>query len=173
MKTQSRFRCETAVLIVLALGCGLVWSQASTETDQSSLIKVSIAMKVTTVPPGQYPAAILKILNVSKSNNIGFTLREWNYHVHVIGAIGEPPKTEYYRHLVGDSRPGDGPFLGDHSIPQLQVPPGGSDHWGIGLSSYYDLSVPGKYSVYLEVRDDSGVWLRTNTVQFEIQPPAH
>ena len=171
MKTQSRFRCETAVLIVLALGCGLIWPQASTETDQSSLIKVSIAKNVSTAPPSEAAVVILKILNVTKSNNIGFTLREWNYRVHVLGANGEPPKTEYYRHLVGDFRPGDGPFLKDHSIPQLQVPPGGSDHWPIGLGRYYDLSVPGKYSVYLDVRDDSGVWLRTNTVEFEIQRP--
>ena len=173
MKTQNRFRCETAVLVALVLGCGLVWSQASTETDQSSLIKVSIAMKATTVPPGEYPVAILKILNVSKSNDIGFTLRNENCRAHVIGVNGEPPKTEFHRHLLGDFRPGDGPPLLENGIPKLQVPPGGSDHWGIGLSSYYDLSVPGKYSVYLEVRDDSGVWLRTNTVQFEIQPPAH
>jgi hypothetical protein len=43
------------------------------------------------------------------------------------------------------------------------------------LAYYYDLSAPGGYSVYMEVRDPSSppngpeIWARTNAVQFEVE----
>jgi hypothetical protein len=47
------------------------------------------------------------------------------------------------------------------------------------LSGFYDLSKPGKYTVYIEVLDVSaletkhgaGLWVRSKTVPFEIQAP--
>jgi hypothetical protein len=55
-------------------------------------------------------------------------------------------------------------------VPLEGKAPGESAIKNFDLTVYYDLSVPGKYSVYLDVRDASGTWLRTNTLQFEVQP---
>jgi hypothetical protein len=62
----------------------------------------------------------------------------------------------------------DGPVAG------IPIPPESSAQQTFELTRFYDLGVPGKYTVYMEVYDQSGPldgsgkWLRTNSVQFEI-----
>ena len=48
------------------------------------------------------------------------------------------------------------------------------------LSYFYDLKAPGKYVVYIELRDDrapetskdADLWVRSPTAEFEIEAPA-
>ena len=76
--------------------------------------------------------------------------------------------------MHGDFRPGDGPELMEGPDAGLTIAPGSQGRLTFDLTAFYDLSAPGKYSVYLEYLDSPngpskpGVWLRTNTLQFEI-----
>jgi hypothetical protein len=92
-----------------------------------------------------------------------------NYRIYVEGGKGEAPKTSYHRRLRGEFQPGETELAGGGVV--LSVSPGESNFSKYDLTNFYDLSIPGKYSVYLEARDESGVRLRTNTLQFEIIPP--
>jgi hypothetical protein len=91
-----------------------------------------------------------------------------DYRVHVEGEKGEPPKTPFHRMIRGEFQPGDRDLAGSGLIDD--IPPGKSLVHKFNLTFLYNLGVPGKYTVYIEVQDKlSGTWLRTNTVQFTIQ----
>jgi hypothetical protein len=97
------------------------------------------------------------------------------YHVHVekIGE-GEARPTEFHRHLRGEFLPGDSPDAsgGSSICPPIAADSSITDRYD--LRKYYDLSKPGKYAVYVEMEDrrpsstSPGIWVRSNTVQFEI-----
>ncbi len=83
--------------------------------------------------------------------------------------MGEPPKTLWHRRLLGE--PGLEPL--EETVPAFprDILPGRSADRTFLLSAFYDLGIPGKYTIYLEVREESGTWLRTNTATFEMQAP--
>ena len=94
-----------------------------------------------------------------------------DYRVHIEAEKGEPPKTSYHRRIRGELLPGETGLAAGGAVDS--IPPNGSDIRRYDLSAFYDLKVPGKYAVYIEVRDESSnSWLRTNTTQFEMQGPA-
>ncbi len=175
---MTRFRIHalsvTAVLM-FAANCIFLDAQAALPASQSASITVSITLEKDIVPVGQKPVAILTIRNISH-HVVGFSPASELCRVHVEGKDGEPAKTEWNRHLHGDYRPGDGPYLVDGPVVTMEVAPGSSDFRKYNLSDYYDLSAPGKYSVYIEFYDPSGppngsgLWLRTKTAHFEIRP---
>jgi hypothetical protein len=78
---------------------------------------------------------------------------------------------------MGDFRSGDGPDLVDGPVVCPDIAPSASDTRIFDLRRYYDLRTSGKYTVYMEILDQPegparpGVWLRTNTAQFEMQVP--
>ena len=98
--------------------------------------------------------------------------------VHVQGKHGEPPLTEWNRHLHRIFLPGDGPDQSPTTLCAFRHLQPGLDIYRIyDLSRFFDLREPGTYTVFFEVQDPSAsritpALLRTNTVQFEIQTPA-
>lgn len=96
------------------------------------------------------------------------------YRVHIEKeGIGEPPKTEYYRHILGDFRKGDGPGSSG-SCFAIPLRAGSIVRQSYDLSAYYDLTKPGRYLLYIEFFDEdrgnkSGSWIRSNTAHFDIQ----
>jgi hypothetical protein len=156
-----------AAILVIAANCTSLDAQATSTGSQSALISASIALENAGDPVGQKPLVVLTIKNVG-SREICLSTASSVYRVHVEREDGEAPKTEYHRHLHGEYRPGDRPTLIDGPVICRPVAPGSSYSQRFDPATFYDLSVSGKYTVYLEVRDDSGAWLRTNTAQFEI-----
>ncbi len=131
-------------------------------------VAVSIELKQESFRAGEKPWVILSEKNVS--SQMIFEGNDFKYRIYVEGPAGPPHKTDYYRQILGE--PGMPPLMGGGALPLDGTAPGKSIVKNFDLTAYYDLSVVGKYSVYLEVRDESGQWLRSNTVQFEILPPA-
>jgi hypothetical protein len=100
----------------------------------------------------------------------------FQYRVHIEKeGIGEPPKTEYYRHILGDFRKGDGPDQSSGgSCVAIPLRAGSTVRHSYDLSAYYDLTKPGSYLLYIEFFDEdrsnkSGSWIRSNTAHFDIQ----
>jgi len=177
---MTRFRSvalHMTASILIATASTSLYSQTASPPIQVPSIAVSIALERDHVPVGKKPQVVLTIRNISKQE-ICFSTASNLYRIHVDGEGGEPPKTEMHRHSLGDFRPGDGPALDDGPVVCSDIAPGASAFRIHDLSAYYDLSVPGKYTVYLEILDEPqgpsgpGVWLRTNTAQFEVQASA-
>jgi hypothetical protein len=154
-------------------------AQAASPPRQVPSVAVSLAMEKDHVPVGQKPRVFLTFKN-SSHQEIGLSIASHLYRVHVDGAKGEAPETEWQRHhLHGVWRPGDGPELMEGPNYGIDIAPESSNSRVYDLTRFYDLSVPGKYTVYVEVydqsgpQDGSGNWLRTNTVQFKMVPPPH
>jgi len=97
------------------------------------------------------------------------------YRVHIEkDGIGEPEKTERYRHILGDFRKGDGPNQSGGSCVVSSLGTGATVRWSCDLSYYYDLTKPGHYSLYIEffdedIRNKTGSWIRSNTAVFDVQ----
>jgi hypothetical protein len=145
--------------------------------SKSAHIAVSIALPKKQIPPGQKPWVVLTVENLG--GNVTSTFPETR--VHVEGGAGEPPTTLYQRQIAHTLRPrerelamGSQPSIG----PALSKDgPKISADMKYDLSLLYDLSKPGKYTVYIEVLDVSapetkhgaGLWVRSKTLPFEIQ----
>ena len=171
----------TTVLYLVTMIIGItnvpLHAQSAAPLSQAPSVAVSIALEKDHVLLGKKPRVVVTIKNISQQE-ICFSTSSSLYRVHVEGEGGEPPKTEMHRHSQGDFRPGDGPDLDEGPVVCSDIAPGASGRRIYDLATFYDLSVPGKYTVYLEIRDEPkgpagpGVWLRTNTAQFEVQAPA-
>jgi hypothetical protein len=100
------------------------------------------------------------------------------YRAHVEGEKGEAPTTYVQRAITHRLRPGEAELRADEQF-LWTISPGESDIHKFKLDYLYDLSVPGKYTVYIEVMDPSTLksstqkWLHTNTVQFTMQGSNH
>jgi hypothetical protein len=153
-------------------------AQTTPAANQSDSIAISIALDKDHLSIGQVPIALVTIKNISELEVQDVCVPENPYRVHVEGKDGEPSKTEYYRHMLGDFRPGDGPDQsGGSGIGCRRITAGSSITIKYDLTAFYDLSMPGKYSVYIEICDPSGPkdssrLLRTKTAYFEIEAPA-
>ncbi|HWO33343.1 MAG TPA: hypothetical protein VNO32_31480 [Candidatus Acidoferrum sp.] len=152
-----------------------VGAASQTPPPQSDTITVKLSIDKEQVAIGQSPWAILIVRNLS---NHEMPIHGWMYRVHVEGEKGEPPTTQVQRQMTGRLRPGEAALRGD----EFEVPiisPGKSYIHKFKLDYLYALSVPGEYTVYVEVMDPSTQksstqkWLRTNTVQFTMQASNH
>ena len=86
------------------------------------------------------------------------------------GAIGgEVEKTRYHHRLRGEFLPGESELRGGGVTFEIQ--PGESGTKDFDLTQYYKLQEAGKYRVYIECDDESGTWVRSNTVIFELKAP--
>ena len=167
-----------AIMLIIADGISLS-AQDVPHANQSASITFSIALGQDQVVVGQKPLLILTVKNMTREA-VSLRTGADSYRVHVEGEKGESPLTEYHRHLHGDFHPGDGPNLSSGSSVAIEIEPGASQTIKFDLAAYYDLSTPGKYSVYLEILDAAPPthvrtwrWLRTNTAQFEMVAPSH
>jgi hypothetical protein len=168
---------SVAAIMVIVAGSISVGAQDASPVGQSASITVSVAFEHNHFVVGQTPFAILTVKNMT-DEVVSLRTGVDSFRIHVTGEKGEPPQTEFHRHLHGDFRPGDGPNLSSGSGVAKEMEPGASQTMKFDLAAYYDLSTPGKYSVYIEVLDAAPPtqvrkwsWLRTNTAHFEIQPP--
>jgi hypothetical protein len=97
------------------------------------------------------------------------------YRIHIEKDVtGEPAKTEYYRHILGDFREGDGPDQSGGSCFAVPLRAGSTVKQSYDLSAYYDLTKPGSYLLYIEFfdydgRNKTGAWIRSNTAHFDVQ----
>lgn len=129
-------------------------------------IAVSMTMDKDHVRVGQSPWAILTVKNLTDQV---LEINDNTYRVYVEGDKGEPPTTLVQRMMTGRLRPGDVPLRADQQSVWT-ISPGESGIQRFQLDYLYDLSAPGRYSVYGEVKDwSSGEWTRTNTAEFEMQ----
>jgi hypothetical protein len=178
---MKRFRTlalsATAIVALVAQSMSL-GAQAPAPADQVPSVAVSIALQNGSVDVGQTPRVVLTLKNISQQKAC-FPNATDLYRVHIEGNGGGPPETQWQRHSHGDLRLGDGPDLAEGPVDCPVIAPGASISRTYDLTKYYDLNVPGKYTAYMEFRDEPkgpagpGIWLRTNTVQFEIVPPSH
>jgi hypothetical protein len=142
--------------------------------SQSTTISLAIAVPAEHIPVGQKPWVSLTVKNLGA--------QEINYpydRVYVDGPNGEPPTTLRQRQLTMRLNPGE---------PQLRmdrfgsyIAPGASSTRKYDLSALYDLSEPGKYTVYIEVLDElaalakaktkTDYWVRSPVATFEVEAP--
>lgn len=159
------FSLATLTLLTSSVPAG---AQTTTSAKQAASIAVSLAMRQEKVPVGQKPWAVLTVKNIgSREGSIRTDM--FDYRVYVKGENAEPPKTSYYRRILGEFQPGETGLLGGG--PPDIIPPGGSDVRRFDLSAFYELKKPGKYAVYMEVFDESSIdtWVRTNTADLELE----
>ena len=152
-------------------------AQSAAEANQQDSVLIHISLQKSNYTIGEKPIAVMTVNNLS-ANEIWFSTASYLYRIHVTTTTGEPPKTEFYRHLLGDFRAGDGPGVLSNGGSGWSIAPGSAgESLKYDLAAFYDLSKPGDYSVYLEMydpagpKDGSGHWLRTNTARFEIHEP--
>jgi hypothetical protein len=147
-----------------------VGGQAQVIDSKSTHIAVSIALPQKQIPGGQKPWVVLTVANLGGNVTIAFP----QDRVHVEGETGEPPTTLYQRQVTHTLRPGERELMMGGFEPTIW--PTFSSDRKYDLSGYYDLSKPGKYTVYIEVLDVSapetkhgaGLWVRSKTVPFEM-----
>jgi len=158
-------------LISACSTCFCARAVSQTPPPQSDSITVKLSIEKDQVAINQSPRAILTVRNLSDRE---IPLHDWMCRVHVEGEKGEPPTTQVQRQNTGRLRPGEAALRGDEYVVPV-ISPGKSYTLKYQLASLYDLSVPGKYTVYAEVMDPSTQksstpkWARTNTVQFTMQ----
>lgn len=155
------------VIISTVVASAQLSAQSASTANHSPSIAVSLALEQSQVPVGNTPRAVLTVKNVA-DQAICFSTSMHLYRIHVSSKTGEAPETELRRHRHGDFRPGDKPELAEGPVVCPEIAPGKSVIRIYDLSKFYDLSVPGAYTVYIEVRDTSGVWLRSNTAKLEM-----
>lgn len=170
MAAFHNFALRLAVIAMIAAKSIVMDAQAAPPTNRPASIVLNFRLDKDDVPAGQSPWAILIVDNLLTDRY--FLLYETMYRVHVDGRDGEAPTTVRQRYWIGKFRAGDACL--SVTVPEfpMTVPPGMSDYKKIELGYLYDLSVPGVYSVYAEVKDPPlQKWLRTKAIQFEIQAP--
>jgi len=143
--------------MIVVIGGGSVASdaQAATPVIQSPSIAISISLEKDHFLMGEKPHATVHMKNIS-DHEVYFSTSSALFRVHVEGKEGAPPETEWQRHRHGDYRPGDGPQLIDGPVVSRPIAPGTSDYQTYDLTMFYDLNLPGKYVVYIEIYDPSG-----------------
>ena len=147
-------------------------AQAPTSTEvsitKSANISLSISLPKDHIPVGQKAWAFLAVNNLGNVE-ISFPTDR----VHVEGEKGEPSTTLFQRQLTHRLRPGEEELRAGGYEPGIE--PGDSSTRKYDLSQLYDLSKPGKYTIYIEVLDQAAskhhaVWVRSPMASFEITP---
>jgi hypothetical protein len=145
--------------------------QSASWESESPRLALNLALLQEHIPAGHTPVALLTVRNPSKTD-MPFP----KDRVHVEGENGESPTTLLQRQLTHRLRRGEKEIRSGGFEPLILA--GASSTRKYDLERFYDLSEPGKYTVYIEVldaaasKDNAGVWLRSNTVSFEIEAPS-
>jgi hypothetical protein len=159
------FVLHLASIIAVTEMCTSLKAQAPSESVRSSLISASIAMKQPEISAGQATWLIIYVKNI---DNKSYYSDEFLPHVE--GEKGEITRTMYHRQRRHDpSVPG---LAGGGLADANEISAAKTTVRRCDLTKYYNLGIPGKYSVYVEYMDETGKWQRTNTVQFTVQSPA-
>lgn len=151
--------------------CGACAPNLEAQTKQgpaSSKISTSLSLHGNQFTIGQDVIVTLTIKNIS-NQNIPLRTDPHHYRVYVEGANGEGDKTRFYHRLRGDFLPGETDLRGGGVT--LEIEPGKSDTNDFNLLKYYKLQGLGEYRAYIECEDESGTWVRSNIVSFELKAP--
>ncbi|HEY2468051.1 MAG TPA: hypothetical protein VGI45_09435 [Terracidiphilus sp.] len=139
------------------------------EAPNNDSLAVWIEMQKEQVPMGQEPWAIVTMKNMSHR-----PVTIHRYRVHVEGKDGEPPTTRIQREMSDTLRPGEMPLPVTVNAGPETVEPDASCVRKFQLRYLYNLSAPGKYTIYAEVMDPSSDrWVRTKPVTFEMVEKPH
>jgi hypothetical protein len=171
--TSLSFTARLVFIGLIGVCNSFVCARAASQTPppQSDSIAVNLTIEKEQVAIGQSPWAILTVKNLS---NHEIPIHDWMCRVHVEGEKGEAPTTYVQRAITHTLRHGEAELRADEYVIWT-ISPGKSDVHKFKLDYLYDLGVPGKYTVYVEVVDPSTQrsstqkWLRTNSVQFAMQ----
>lgn len=148
---------QLVLLFLIGFSCAIAAAQSNPP------ISLSIAIPKDHIHVGQKPWVHLTVKNLT-----GEEITYPHDQVYVEGEHGEPPATEWGRLRKNNQ-------LGGGFTPSIG--PGESFTMKYDLSAFYDLSKPGKYSVYIEVSTAfhatgwKGDWMRSPVAHFEIQAP--
>jgi hypothetical protein len=146
-------------------------SQSTSATRKSAMVALSIILPKEHIPVGQTPWVFLTVKNLG-SDVISYP----QDRVYVEAEGHELPTMLRQRQLTHRLQPGEPSILGGGFEPNIE--PRGSFTRKYDLSQLYDLSKPGKYTVYIEVLDEfnsnrgKGGWVRSPIAAFEIQTPS-
>ena len=136
------------------------------EAPNTDSLAVWVEMQKEQIPIGQEPLAVLTMKNESDR---AVSIHEHMYRAHIDGKDGEAPTTLVQRSITGKLRPGEAALRADEMSGPYTIWPEESLVRKFRLSYLYDLSLPGKYTVYCEVMDPlSHRWVRTKPVTFEM-----
>ena len=125
-------------------------AQTTTPSSKSASISVSVSLQKNRIATDEKPLAILTVKNIS-DRDVSLRTDMLDYRVHLEGEKGEPSKTSFHRRLRGEFQPGERDLAYGGVIDSIS--PGASEVSKFDLARFYDLKVPGKYAVYIEVRD--------------------
>lgn len=166
-------KLSVALLIYSCLGafgfCGTCVSNLEAQTKQtptSSKMSTSLSLHGNQFTIGQDVIVTLTIKNIS-NQSIPLRTDPHYYRVYVEGTNGEEDKTRFHHRLRGEFIPGETDLRGGGVT--LEIEPGKSDTMDFNLALYYKFAVAGKYRAYIECDDESGTWVRSNTVRFELK----
>ncbi len=166
MKAFCSFLWIGATAVVFTTGSIGLDAQAVIPAHKSNLMLVTVAMEKKQVHVGESPKVILMIENLSDhAFEVNGCPPE---RFFVQGEKGEPPTTFIERDDTDRLLPGEAPLMCNDMGGPI-VNPGGTQKLSAELKYFYDLTAPGKYSVYVEIPSAEG-WLRTDPVDFEILP---
>ena len=145
---------------------GQAAGQSAVPTTRSAAMVLKLTLPETKIMVGQTPWAFLTVKNVS--NEIILFPQD---RVHVEGEKGEPRTTLRQRQNTHRLQPGEAEVRSGGYEPPIE--PGQSSTRKYDLAQLYDLSKPGKYSVYVEVLDrhsskGPAVWLRSPAAQLDV-----
>ena len=169
---MSRFRNPALFLTIIVLIAAKdmhIDAQQASSGSQSASIVISIALDKDHFQVGQSPWVIVTMNN--RTDRDLYLHGNWD-QLHIEGENGEPPTTLRQRMTTGKLRRGEAPLRGDENAETV-ISTEKPLIIKFDVKYLYDLSAPGKYTVYVDVKDPlSGKLLRTNTEKFEIKPPA-
>jgi len=166
-----------ANLVLFAAQSMELQAQTAATPGEGPSISVSLALAKDNVSLGESPQAVVTMRNIGKGAKC-FRTADSLYRIHVEGKNGEPPETEMQRKRHAAVGQVNGADSGADSARCLYIAPGDWVHITYDLAMFYDFREPGRYTVSLELLDESedrlgtGVWLKTNTAQLEVQAPA-
>ncbi len=168
MRTVQRLILRHVAIVAVAVCNVFLGAQTVAATNQTDSISVSIALDKNHFTVGQTPWVLVTMNNLT-DHSLPFhfdTIR-----LHIEGENGEPPTKLRQRIATGKLLPGE-TSLSEDGNEEMVIPAENSRIQKIDVRYFYDLNVPGKYSVYADVKDPvSGKFMHTKTVQFEISPP--
>lgn len=169
MNKSQQFVLRLATVVVIASSGICLGGQTVAPSSQIDSITVSMTLDKDHFPVGQSPNVRVTMSNQT-DHNIPFHFNMLRLHIE--GESGEPRTEIRQRMATGKLLPGEAPLREDEYNSQDVIPVRESITRTIRTKFFYDLSAPGKYTAYVDVRDPiSGKWLRTNTAQFEVVAP--
>lgn len=132
---------------------------SKTSSLKADTISVDLRMSSNRVTSAKDAKAVIRVENVSKEL-VSYGLPQ--YRIHLLGPAGEPPRSKWYQDLL------DGKLTVTLSAEPRLIAPGQNIPWTFILDSFYPSMQLGRYTLYVELPDETGAWRATNEATFEV-----